>query len=211
MKRLMCILLALTALLCGCGRIQSDATGDSTASQTETAAPSTGDAESTPAAETTAPAAETEPDATELDVTELSPEEVTVTLPKTTLPGQTGEALELGDTGAERVTYTHNVSRVQYVTDVRDLPDYAALSGYDAAYFQDHALLIVLETVSNGSVKVAIDRVADDGTVTLKREISGQLGTTVMTTWLLWAEVDAGLDCSWNVANAALQSGTSKS
>jgi hypothetical protein len=32
--------------------------------------------------------------------------------------------------------------------------------------------------------------------------MEGDVATTDMATWMLWAEVDKGLDCEWTLANA---------
>ena len=114
-----------------------------------------------------------------------------------------------GATGAERIEYKQNASSVRYITRVEDLPDYEALDGYrNEEYFQTNALLVVVDTVTSGSVKVAIDSVGN-GTVTLSKEMSGDVGTADMATWLLWAEVDQGLEEHWSVANPALKAGAS--
>lgn len=118
-------------------------------------------------------------------------------------PGQPPE-----NTGATRVQYTGNRASIQYITAASQLPDQEALAKYDDAYFQEHALILILETVNSGSATVGIAAIDIDGsnaTVTLSHEADFEVGTTVMTTWLLWAEVDAGLDCSWTVANHALK------
>uniref|UniRef100_UPI001C9E8AF7 hypothetical protein n=1 Tax=Klebsiella pneumoniae TaxID=573 RepID=UPI001C9E8AF7 len=82
------------------------------------------------------------------------------------------------------------------------------LAGYDEAYFVEKALVVVYETVSSGSVQVDIASI-DGGVVTLSHEMSGNVGTADMATWLLWAEVDAGLDYTWSVANPAVEPNTS--
>ena len=132
----------------------------------------------------------------------------------TLLPGNvTGEsvegtALELGESGKARITYTENRSSVSYITSASMLPDQDELKKYDDAYFKDHALVLVTETVTSGSIKVGIESVTVDGdqaVVTLSREMSGDFGTTDMATWLIWVEVETGLDCQWTVANPALK------
>ena len=188
MKRLMCILLVLTALLSGCA---------SSASQG-----------SAPVAESTGTNEATTTEKTDVDVSVLP--EANITLPVTIPENQIGNILQLNNPGAERVPYTHNVSNVRYITSAANLPDYTALAGYDDTFFQKHALLVVLQSVSSGSTQVSIDSVCD-GAVTLSYQTSGNVGTTVMTTWLLWAEVDPELDYSWYVANPALQQSTTPS
>ena len=136
-----------------------------------------------------------------VDLIELEPIEVTA--PTLCTESATEASAELGETGCVRITYTNNVSNVRYVTKVEELPDYEALAKYDAAYFENKALLVILETTASGSVQVGIESIAD-GTVTLSHEMSGDAGTTDMATWLLWAEVDQGLEGNWKVANPAL-------
>lgn len=179
MKRMMCAIMALAMLLCGC----------------QSAALSSGETQR-----------QTE------NVTEVvsDPPMETIEVPGVTLPHvgfetENGESLTLGGTGCQRVDYTHNVSKVFYVTDVTQLPDYDALRKYDAAYFENKALLVVLESVGSGSMKVGIESVSD-GVVTLSHELPGDVGTADMATWLLWAEVEQGLDYNWTVANPALES-----
>lgn len=119
-----------------------------------------------------------------------------------------GTELVIDDTGKVRIDYTVNRSSVQYITSASMLPDYEELKGYDDAYFQDHALVLVIETVSSGSAKVGIDSIFVDGvnaSVVLSHEMPDGMGTADMATWLLWAEVETGLECEWSVANPAIQ------
>lgn len=124
-----------------------------------------------------------------------------------------GEEVEVDSVGKLRITYTGNRSGAVYVTDASQLPEYSELAGYDDAYFEDHALVLVTETVTSGSVDVGIAAVHVDGqmaAVTLYHEEPepGRVNTTDMATWLLWAEVEPGLEgCTWTVANPALRSG----
>lgn len=192
MKRyLICILTFafLLSLLAGCR--SSDGEG---ASQMEQSQPTTGE---------TAP-----------ETTELLPDEIEVTVPKENLNAGEGESdIAVSNVGRLRITYNGNISSVKYVTSVDQLPDYPELKGYDEAYFRDHALLVVLETVTSGSVQVGIGGISLEGStasVQLTHEAQGDAGTTVMTTWLLWAEVEAGLDYSWHVANPAVESQAEK-
>lgn len=185
MKRLMCIVLALTmVLLCGCE--SAGMMSDPTASQTEgTTEEATG---------------------AQLNVTEIVEPDFTV--PRVTQPTAGGEPVTVGESGCVRVDYTTNISNVRYITSADQLPDNEALAGYDEAYFETGALVIVMESVSSGSVKVSIESV-EAGVVTLGHEMSGDVGTTDMATWLLWAEVEQGLDYEWSVANPALPSNVS--
>ena len=118
-----------------------------------------------------------------------------------------GGTQTVGDTG------DGNVSSALYVTSAAQLPDYPELSAYDDAFFKDHALVLVQESVSSGSVEVGIESVslkADHAavvTLTHQGPGEGQVGTADMATWLLWTEVDTGLeDYQWTVANPALES-----
>lgn len=186
MKRMLCIVLTLALLLCGC---QSAAmTPGEPQGQTE---------------EMTEEATENE---TEVEFTEI--ETPGVTLPMDEQETGTGNGTALGNTGCVRVSYNGNVSSVRYITSVDQLPDNEALAAYDEAYFAEKALIVVYETVSSGSVKVGIASVKD-GIVTLSHDMSGDVGTADMATWLLWAEVDAGLDYTWSVANPAVEPNTS--
>ena len=118
-----------------------------------------------------------------------------------------------GQVNRLRLTYNGNVSSALYVTSAAQLPDYPELSAYDDAFFKDHALVLVQESVSSGSVEVGIESIslkenhAAVVTLTHQGPSEGQVGTADMATWLLWAEVDTGLeDYQWTVANPALES-----
>jgi len=119
------------------------------------------------------------------------------------LPGiETGKSLSLRNPGKVRIGYQGNRRSVHYITSVEDLPDEEALASYDAAFFEDHALLVVVETVSSGSIRLELGSVlvsGDSAMVKLDREMSGDVGTADMATWLLWAEVDRGLDYEWSL------------
>lgn len=173
MKKMFCILLAALLLLSGC----------QTSVQETTAAP-----------ETTEPAT--------LPLTSLPPEadpEVAVTLPK-------AGGVAFTNPGKARIAYTGNRSYVKYVTSVEDLPQEEALAGFDAAFFEEKALLIVVETASSGSVQMEIESILvfeDTATVSLKRSMTGDFGTADMATWLLWVEVEQGLDYTWILENAS--------
>ena len=147
----------------------------------------------------------TEPQET-LEATETDPPEVTLHIGEK----ETEAAMETSATGAQRIEYKQNASSVRYITRAADLPAYEALDGYrNAEYFETKALLVVVDTVTSGSVKVAIDSVGN-GTVTLSKEMSGDMGTADMATWLLWAEVDQGLTENWTVTNPGVQNNLSK-
>lgn len=104
--------------------------------------------------------------------------------------------------GKLRLEYTGSRSSLTYVNSVDQLPDYAELAGYDAAFFEKHALLLVVDTESSGSIQVgfaAID--PSTGTVTLSREMNGDVGTMDMATWLLWAVIDRDDSVTWSLEN----------
>ena len=124
------------------------------------------------------------------------------TMPKlpevSTMPVESGEGFALENPG--------NRSYVKYITSVEELPAEEALKGYDASYFETGALLVVVETVSSGSVRLEIDRVicqGDTATVKLSRSMSGDVGTADMATWLLWAEVSRELAYNWVLEGSA--------
>lgn len=124
----------------------------------------------------------------------------------TITPPTTEETLvELGKTGKLRIPYAGAVCGVRYITDPSQLPNYPELEAYDAAYFQDHALLLVTETVTSGSARVEIQSVTISqgrGRVSLAHEMPDGLGTADMAAWLLWAEVEKGLDYDWVLENS---------
>lgn len=127
-------------------------------------------------------------------------QEVTITPPTTE-----DKPLELGETGKLRISYNGAVCGVRYITDPAQLPDYPELEAYDAVYFQNHALLLVTETVTSGSTRVDIKSAVISqgrGVVSLAYEMPDGLGTADMAAWLLWAEVEKGLDCDWVLENS---------
>lgn len=138
--------------------------------------------------------------------TEPSTQETTIS----DLPGQTSAGnVEILTAGSVKIPYTINRSSVRYVTDPAQLPGYEELKGYDDAYFQDHALVLVVETVTSGSAIVEIESIqVSDGvaSVTLLHELPEGAGTADMTTWLLWAEVETGLNGTWVLVNPAVES-----
>ena len=181
MKRMLCTVLCAAMLLCGC---QSAPVGDGE----------------------TLDATEAQTEAMTEHVTEHVTEPQSPTQPlveQVTVPGAS-----VGGTGRIRVGYNGNVSSVRYITSVEQLPTHAEFAAYDEAYFETKALVVVLESVSSGSVQVGIESI-ENGVVTLSHTLSGDVGTTDMATWLLWAEVEQGLDYEWSVANPALKSNTS--
>ena len=180
MKRMLCTVLCAAMLLCGCQN---------------------------------APAANGETQGVTEALTEEMTENVTepqvnVTEPQTpTQPfveQQTQPVTAAPENGCVRVEYNGNVSSVRYITSVDQLPVNEALAAYDEAYFETKALVVVLESVSSGSVRVGIESI-ENRVVTLSHEMSGDVGTTDMATWLLWAEVEQGMEGQWSVANPALK------
>ena len=163
---------------------------------------------------TAAPSVAEENRETQTQIQLIPQESLEVTVPKVEVPEGAGEKLPLGATGCLRLRYNGNVSSVRYVTAPDQLPDEPELSSYDEAFFTEKALVLVMETVNSGSVEVGIRSICLDGNtavVTLQHELPGDVGTTVMTTWLLWAEVEKDLSCAWTVENPALPSGTERS
>lgn len=190
MRKLICLLLSVLCLVCLLSACRSAA--DPSGSQPP--AESTGPVDTTPSetTESTLPSEDTQPESTGTAL----------------LPGGDGEAITLGQTCKLRIPYTTTQNAVRYITDPSQLPDYPELEGYDEAYFRDHALLLVTETVTSGSVNVEIASVmVENGiaAVTLDHQIPSGLGTADMATWLLWVEVDAGLEYSWTLVNPAIK------
>lgn len=178
MKKIICLVLALLCLLTGC----------------RSAGPVSDDQAAQPSESETSATLNTDPSETTEN-----------TQPTVNLPAN--DAVTMGQTGKLRITYTGNRSGVRYITDPSQLPDHPELAGYGEAYFQEHGLLLVTETVTSGSINVEIQSIiVENGVavVTLDHQIPSGLGTADMTTWLLWVEVDAGLDLTWNLANPAL-------
>ena len=121
------------------------------------------------------------------------------------LGGVQGDELPFANAGAVRLSYEGNRSYVRYVTSVDQLPPEGSWNGYDAAYFETGALLIVVETLGSGSVQLELESIrVEDGkaSVVISRTMSGDVGTADMATWMLWAEVAGDLDYDWGLANA---------
>ncbi len=180
MKKMICIILVLMLVLTGC----QGAPG-----------------ETTPPTETTVPPTDnTQPQETTLPT---MPEIGFATGPA--IGPQVGENLPFTYVGKARIQYEGDRNFVLYVTSVEQLPKEGDWEGYDEAYFETKALLIVVDTLASGSVQVDLESVTvDEGiaTVTLKRTLAGEVGTADMATWMLWAEVEKGLDYSWNLKDA---------
>lgn len=168
-----------------------------------------GCASGTPEAQTAAPTY-TQP-TTQAPTDPQSPTQVTLdqSLLLPTGPTDSGDSLTLGESGAVRRNYSVAFNDVRYITSAAQLPADEAFAKYDDAYFATGALLLVTETVNNGSVQVSVESVAvSDGvaTVTLAHSLQGDMVTPVMTTWLIWVEVEPGLELQWELANPAMDS-----
>ena len=116
--------------------------------------------------------------------------------------------VEFKNPGQLRIPYTESVSTVRYITSVDQLPDDEAFKAYDEAFFQNNALILVTQSVATGSARLTIDEISvDNGVATVKisQSVSGDVATSDMAAWLLWAEVPAGLALEWKTdsANAA--------
>lgn len=124
------------------------------------------------------------------------------------------EELSMVEQGSFRLTYDGNQSSVVYVTKAKQLENYIQqgaeeLARYDDAYFAEKALVLVVDTVKSGSVKVQIASITvteEEALVTLSRQ-APQYGTDDMATWLLWCEAKQGLSqLTWSVTNPACDS-----
>lgn len=114
--------------------------------------------------------------------------------------------------GSVALNHTVNISQAKYITSASQLPKNEELSKYDDQWFQDHALLVIHESVSSGNVKVDVEKIKLDGTtanITLEHTPNGALGSGIKVTWLLWLEVEKGLSYTWQVANPAMDSNIS--
>jgi len=180
MKKMICAILALLLMLTGC----QTAGGETT--------PPTGSVPAT-----------TETDPSQTATFPTLPEGGFSAGPAIGTPE--GEEIPFENAGKLRISYEGNRSYVRYVTSVEDLPAEGNWEGYDEAYFQTKALLIVVETLSSGSIQVeleAIVRRGDTANVVIRRTMSGEVGTADMATWMLWAEVSRELDYTWTLDNA---------
>ena len=179
MKKMICFILALMLVLAGC-----QASGGGT----------------TPPAQTDAP---TEENQLHLATVPTLPEGTFN--PGPVMGGAAGNELPFENAGKVRLTYTDYRSYVRYVTSVDQLPAEGSWTGYDAAYFETKALLIVVETLGSGSVQLDLEAIRVDGgnaSIHIKRTMSGEVGTDDMATWMLWAEVEKDLDYTWTLVNA---------
>lgn len=190
MKKMFCILLALTMLLAGC----RSAGGGTTVPSTE-------------------PSPKPSTDTTPASTGGTEPRETTFpSLPESTfgidpiLGELEGELLPFENAGKVRLNYEGNRSYVRYVTSVEDLPPEGSWTGYDEEYFETKALLIVVETLNSGTIQVELESIIVDGDtayVNVSRTMDGDVGTSDMATWMLWAEVEKGLEYDWTLLNAS--------
>ena len=181
MKKMFCVMLAMLLLLTGCQAAGGETTPSTGATQPSTAA--------SQSVETTVP---TLPEGT------FNPGPV--------IGGLEGDELPFENAGKARLKYEGNHSYVRYVTKVEDLPPECSWEGYDEAYFETRALLIVVETLNSGSIEVELEAIRLDGdtaSVHIKRTLNGEVGTSDMATWLIWAEVSREYDYNWVLANAS--------
>lgn len=123
-----------------------------------------------------------------------------------TAPSVTEAAPVFEESGKLRIPYTVNRSGVRYITDPSQLPAYDVFAQYGDTFFQEHALLLITETVASGSTDISIESIQTEGntgTVVLAHTMTGE-GTSDMATWLVWTVVDSGLDLQWSIKNPAL-------
>lgn len=184
MKKMICFVLACMMMLTGC-----QAAGGGTTPPETTLAPTVSSAEETQPQMSTFPT---------LPEGGFNPGPV--------LGGQEGDELPFENAGKVRLNYEGNRSYVRYVTSVKDLPREGSWTGYDEAYFQTKALLIVVETLNSGTVQVELEAIrveGDTASVHIKRTLAGEVGTTDMATWMFWAEIPKDLTYKWTLANAS--------
>lgn len=109
--------------------------------------------------------------------------------------------------GAYSMSHTVNVSNVRYLTSASELPDYEELEQYDDAWFREHALLLIYESVAGSKTKVGVESIQLEDSVaniTLSHNYDGE-GTASKRTWVLFLEVERGLEYEWKVVNPALE------
>ena len=129
-----------------------------------------------------------------------------------TPPEVSGEGtIAFQNLGRLRLSYTGRRSSIRYVNSVKNLPTELQGGGYDDAFFEEYALVCVVDTANSGSIQISFESMTLEEqtvTVTLSKEMPGDVGTADMATWLLWAQVPKGLeDCQWVLANGAANDG----
>ncbi len=105
--------------------------------------------------------------------------------------------------GQKRISWDSTGDRARYITSPNALPDYEEFQQYDEAFFQNHALVLVSATATNGGQTVVIESIRYEGQnaiVTLRSTQAEGDANDAMYTWLLWKVVDAGLDYTWKIA-----------
>ena len=115
--------------------------------------------------------------------------------------------------GSTAMHHSVNICKARYITSASALPDREELREYDDVWFESHGLLLIYESVSSGNVKVGVEKIKLDGTtanITLTHTPDGTIGSGVKVTWLLWLEVDKGLEYTWRVDNPAMESSASE-
>ena len=108
--------------------------------------------------------------------------------------------ISFANAGKVKIPYDGKPGYVLYVTSPEQLPEHESLAAFDEIFFRTHAIVLVVETVNSGSIQLEIESIVlEDGvaTVNLARELKGEVGTSDMATWMIWAVVPAGLDCQW--------------
>ena len=108
--------------------------------------------------------------------------------------------VEFRNGGRQRIPYTGAVSTVQYITSVEQLPNYEVFKQYDAEFFKENALVLVTQSTGSGSAQLEIESLlVENGEVVvkMKQTMPEGEGTMDMAAWLVWVEVDAGLDFQW--------------
>lgn len=129
--------------------------------------------------------------------------------------GETHEAPDLGlkiaftELGCINLSHSVNISYAVYVTRAENVPEYAQLAEYDEAWFEEHALVLIYESVASRNVQVSVESILKDGNtarITLAHETDSSAGSAVKVTKLLWLEVEKGLEMHWTVENPALPS-----
>jgi len=191
MKKWISLLLVLCMLLSACGPAGTEQPGETVDSDVQTGEGSTSSVQE----ETTAT------ERPSLD------HEIVITAPIGGV-GIPDSDLVLGESGRIRIDYTGDRNSVRYVTDVTGIPAYPELAGYDEAYFAEKALLLVIVTEGSGSIRPQICSVKTDdqtATVYLDHSMEGDVGTADMATWLLWVELEAGLEYQWKLAGRTIQ------
>ena len=127
------------------------------------------------------------------------------TQPETTVAALEGP-ISFANAGKVKIPYDGKPGYVRYITSPDQLPDHEDLAAFDEVFFRTHAMVLVVETVNSGSIQLEIESIVlENGvaTVNLARELKGEVGTSDMATWMIWAVVPAGLDCQWALGGSS--------